>query len=368
MLLGNPPMHDKRLLLELVERYLVGPDSHGPLEPIFIDGTLEALRCPSEGLLYPVIDEIPVLLPRRARNPQLEGPFLEALGERLPVDLAEELAGDFSRTFDALRTVSGKSWEWEDEEYWQAHYLQQSVATVSKGWNDRLFEREFLTSQLFAETDLHGKAILDCGCGEGQNFRQLLADRCDEQSIYIAADISLAGLRLNRRRNRHRRALYVLCSIDDLPIAPESLHVICYFGILHHTQSKARLLRRHVDLLVPGGYILLHEALARPSFLPDSLRGDYQESAHEERIEHAALSAAIRDCAGRLELRSERADSTPFKTGMVRLFGQRVSISRRSYGLLCAMDVALGKLLGPLIPSFGAGAVRMFLRRPESAR
>jgi uncharacterized protein YbaR (Trm112 family) len=56
---------------ELLE-IIVCPDCHGSLRPDDTDQTLTCTRC---GLVYPVVDDIPVLLVDEARRPgPAEGP------------------------------------------------------------------------------------------------------------------------------------------------------------------------------------------------------------------------------------------------------------------------------------------------------
>lgn len=73
------------------------------------------------------------------------------------------------------------------------------------------------------------------------------------------------------------------------------MNVLCFFGILHHTERKTAALGQNIDLLEGGGYVLLHEAPERAKGRPAFLGGAEEVSAHEETIDRAQLDAVLRE-------------------------------------------------------------------------
>jgi len=63
----------------------------------------------------------------------------------------------------------------------------------------------------------------------------------------------------------HKNSSYILCSEDyELPFH-NTIDVLCYFGILHHTKNKSDNIQKDKRLLRKNGYLILAEAVDRPS-------------------------------------------------------------------------------------------------------
>ena len=343
---------------------LACPDCRGDLE-LFDFGSPDArlLACHGCEILFPIADGIPVLLPRNARSRELEQCTLEASSKLDTQESPEWLGRYMTQTVELLPRSQGKeSWEWEDEEYWSEEYERQSAEDYDKNWNDRIWQREFLLDRLTAESSLQGKTILDVGCGQGQNFRQLLHPHCDDESVYIAADVSMAGLRLNRRRNPHGRALYILCSADRLPLRTGSVDLLCYFGILHHTERKGATMAEDSRLLRAGGHMVVHEALDRPHLTPEFLKRNIVESAHEERIPREEFLGHVRSLT-EMHVVCSRQTHTILLGGMMKLLRWPMIHSKTFFSAVSALDVLSRRALGEVVPFFCPGEVLMLLRK-----
>jgi len=318
------------------------------------------LMAPSTGLLHPVIDDIAILLNREDRSWELEAPVIGSFLAKANPD--PELTEAGQRTMALLQSRRGlKSFAWEDEEHWTREYAAATDA-VEDGtkWNDRIWQRQ----ELLPSADIRGTmTVVDIGCGEGQNFRSLLADRVAHDSLYIAADISLAGLKLNRRKNNRAHALYIVCSADNLPLASSSADLICYFGILHHTKNKEQNLPAHLEILKPGGRIILHEAIERARILSDKFRP--HESAHEERFDVRNLRAVIAASPKKVRVRFWKTLGSVAPTAACRIFGSRLMRKKLFFKSLSAVDRACIAILGPVLPWFRGGEVMAVLERPK---
>lgn len=197
--------------MKMSERYtkiLACPDCGGIIREIDINQRTLGFFCEACKLIYPVKDGIPILLPKRARNYGLEYELIENIRKETSKHSISWLEDLSKTTLDLLEaSKNAKSWEWEDEEFWNEVYQKESKSVILKNGNDRIWQREFLVKHLVSVTDLNGKTILDVGCGEGQNFRLLLSKYCDETTLYIACNVSMNGLKLNRSHNRHNNSL-----------------------------------------------------------------------------------------------------------------------------------------------------------------
>ncbi len=350
------------------------PDCRGSLEEINVGSEVMGFLCRRCRLIYPIKDSIPLLLGSKSRNYNLEYGLIKNI--ELKIQSESHLTGRMQeyigKTLHLLASHKGtKSWEWEDEEFWTRHYAKEGTATVPQKWTDRIWQREFLVEQLANRTNLKGKTILDVGCGEGQNFRLLLSKYCDETTLYIAVDISLGGLKLNRSRNTHKNSFYILCSADSLPFHSESIDILCYFGVLHHTERKAKTIPRDSELIRSGGHILIHEGVANPSIpLPNQLKsrlsrwlgGDQETSAHGELIERRELFAQL-GYVKELEVVSIREGGGLFYFEMMRFFRNALLNSKKLFDFISSLDILLIKMLGPIIPFLRSSAIMLLVKK-----
>ena len=340
------------------------PDCGSPLRSHAAAGSLLALSCGACGVLFPVSDDILVILPRQARNAKLELPLLdriEGVANALGLDVEEPLRATRALVEAARDSVS---WEWQDEAFWAAEYGHTLAVGERKNWNDRLWEREPFVSLMLRETgDLEGRVIADVGVGEAQTFIRLIEPRCTPTTLYVAADISLAALRLSRARNPHLNALYVLCTADRLPLRTGSVDLLCYFGIMHHTERKVGLIGDASSLLRPGGLLLLHESVERPRGSALFGLNVEEQSAHEERLDAGVLQQTLRLTRG-VRVLASREYHTALYTVLTR--GPLGAVAMRWYPLFKlaeAMDAVAMRLLRRRFPLFRPGMVLVVARK-----
>jgi SAM-dependent methyltransferase len=337
---------------------LVSPDD-GTTLTLHQGGGQSVFLAAGTGLLHPVIDNIAVLLSRDDRSCELEAGVLEAF---LADDqLSPELSDAARRTLALLESRRGiRSFAWEDEEHWNKEYAAtENAAADDTKWNDRIWQHQ----NSMATAGVRGTmTILDIGCGEGQLFRQLFRQRIAPESLYIGADISLAGLKLNRKLNAWPNALYILCSADSLPLAPSSVDLICYFGVLHHTKNKEKNLPVHLGILKPGGRIILSEAIERARILSDRFRPG--ESAHEERFDVRDLQTILAASPEKVRVLSWKTRLSVFYSGAARLLGSKLVRTKPIYDFLAAVDHLCIATLGRVLPWFRGAEVMTVLERP----
>jgi ubiquinone/menaquinone biosynthesis C-methylase UbiE/uncharacterized protein YbaR (Trm112 family) len=341
------------------------PDCGARLSEITADGSLVGFCCQDDGIIFPLVDGIPILLAREKRSHKLEYSLIENIRQEVSGDDSSEfIATCIERTLNLLeQSKHVTTYECEEDEYWTNVYSERAVAVATDNWNHRIWLEEFLVQHLVEQTSLRGKVILDVGCGEGQSFRFQLSQYCDESTLYIAADISLSGLKLNRCRNPHENSLYILCSAEHLPIQKGVIDVLCYFGILHHTQKKAANIYNHLELLKSDGYMLMYEGLQRPSRLRGLWEPGQSDSPHEERIEREQLEMAINESG--LEIVCCRYFNTIFYGSVMHFFRSIVLNNKGLFNLVLMLDNMFMKILGGVIRYFRPGTIMLLLKRQK---
>ena len=142
----------------------------------------------------------------------------------------------------------------------------RTFASFGFEWNN--FDDVRDEDETFAETyfrdielsELDGRIGLDAGCGKGR-YTRFLAEHLgamaalDGSSAVEAATRNLAGF---------PSVLVVKSDLRHAPFAPESFDFIASLGVLHHLDDPQAGFNRLVELLAPGGRILVY-LYSRPS-------------------------------------------------------------------------------------------------------
>jgi arsenite methyltransferase len=173
------------------------------------------------------------------------GQRLRLIGGVLRGDLAT-VSGEQAQTSDAF------GFKWAKRETFES----EAVRRRSRAW---LIERygeigEAPWWSSYREQPL----VLDAGCGAALSALELFASRLAGVR-YLGIDISNAiDVAAQRFAERGHTAGFIQADIADPPLADESVDVIFSEGVLHHTDSTERSLKRLARLLRPGGRILFY--------------------------------------------------------------------------------------------------------------
>ncbi len=108
---------------------------------------------------------------------------------------------------------------------------------------------------------LDGGRVLDAGCGNGRSAR-LLADGFRSVRSVVGIDPDKDSLDEARRQTEDRRISYRQLSVMDLAADPERLETVAIAHALHHVADPASVLTKLVSVLVPGGTLIVNEALS----------------------------------------------------------------------------------------------------------
>jgi SAM-dependent methyltransferase len=101
--------------------------------------------------------------------------------------------------------------------------------------------------------DVHGKRVLDAGCGAGR-FAEVMIRKYGAE--LVAIDLSQAVEAFHRNLQRYP---HIVCqaSVYELPFKPESFDLVYSIGVVQHTPDPYRAIRCLCRRVKPGGQIAL---------------------------------------------------------------------------------------------------------------
>lgn len=142
------------------------------------------------------------------------------------------------------RTLESFGYEWnsfhmiqpEDEEFWRRYFADVNLE------------------------ELRGCIAVDIGCGKGR-YTRFTARHVKGM---IALDGSDAVRSAVKNLQDQRNSLVIKAAIESMPLASSSFGLVSCLGVLHHLEDPRAGFDRIVDLMAPGGILLLY-LYSRPS-------------------------------------------------------------------------------------------------------
>ena len=98
--------------------------------------------------------------------------------------------------------------------------------------------------------DMHGKRVLDLGCGYG--WHCIYAAEQGAASV-VGTDISERMIEQARIRNAHPNVVYLQCAAEDLEYPIASFDVVLSSLTFHYLESFETVCRKVYEMLAPGG-------------------------------------------------------------------------------------------------------------------
>jgi CRISPR/Cas system-associated protein endoribonuclease Cas2 len=147
---------------------------------------------------------------------------------------------------------------------------------------------------------------------------------------------------------------------DNIPLASEFIDIILFFGILHHTLLKQKILYKFTKILKPGGYIILHEPIFRPSITPKILKKSTETSKHEERISKRLI---LNETYKTREIINLFEGCGIFFGAMMRFFGKFILKNKKIFRFIEYTDLFFIKLLERFHPALGPGDIRCAIKK-----
>ena len=343
------------------------PDCRSDLKFFVLDENEEGesglMECSACENVFPFKDGIPILLRTGTRNTAFELAIFEKLKSK-------STDPEVSKKLNSATTKLGKikftgSWEWDDVDFWDKIYEENWLKLKSgdpsfyeKKLAERILQRknEF---EILKKDGLAGDLILEVGAGTATYTEDILNTYSENK--YVAVDMSFYGLKVRRELLKRKNALYILASIDNLPIKKNSVACMILIGILHHSEHKEHTLPSLLNLLCERGLLYLDEVLYRPSFLNHShlTRGE-NVSLHEEYcykeplLWHLKQQGTILYC---------KIFNTPFYNLAIKKFLKFVTYNEISYSLIRFLDTCCRKTIGLLLPSCKEGEIAVIWQK-----
>jgi SAM-dependent methyltransferase len=126
-------------------------------------------------------------------------------------------------------------------------------------WPREVDREEFYKITDFTPETLHGKIVLDVGCGGGR-FARIAAPECAE---FFGFDYSIAVDKAREITNSPN-AHFVQCDVNKHPFKPEMFDIVYSHGVLHHTPDTKKSFDHVPQLVKPGG--ILYVCVFRKTF------------------------------------------------------------------------------------------------------
>lgn len=118
---------------------------------------------------------------------------------------------------------------------------------------NNLFETPALFSMM---PDLHGKKVLDLGCGFGEHCRRFIKDgACRVTGI----DISEKMLAVARKENADSKILYVNMPMEDIAQLNEKFDVVVSSLAFHYVEDFSGVVKNMYQLLCEGGIFIFSQ-------------------------------------------------------------------------------------------------------------
>jgi SAM-dependent methyltransferase len=140
------------------------------------------------------------------------------------------------------------------------HATRRTFESFGYEWNTfddvRDEDREF-ADVYFRDLDLttlEGKRGLDAGCGKGR-YTRFLAPHLEG---LVALDGSSAVEAASKNLSEFENVLVVKADVREIPVANETMDLVTCLGVLHHLEDPRAGFDRLVELLAPGGLLLVY--------------------------------------------------------------------------------------------------------------
>ncbi len=125
------------------------------------------------------------------------------------------------------------------QSYYGLYLYQQQLVEIIRTWGG----------------NLHGKRILEVGCGKGNELVQF----CQSGAMCTGLDFSEMAIQLLKRRSEMENVPLALVQGDarSLPFKFESFDVVFSQGVLEHFTQPSILLHEQYRILRPGGSLVV---------------------------------------------------------------------------------------------------------------
>jgi SAM-dependent methyltransferase len=251
------------------------------------------------------------------------------------------------------RGVRDIAQEWED--HYGAHaeaYSEEADWWTLWAWRQYLFRRVL--------NDLRGKVVVDVGCGTAVRVATIAPIHAHGYR-YIGIDSSATALK--RARNNMAGGSFIQANLDALCLPAGIADIVLCLGVLMYFEDSEKVLNALLEILKPGGVLLLHEFLPRKSWSEVARRvvsigRDIHPPPH---------GVHLQELSGYLQKRGtivqKRLAGSPLRKIMTKTLGVSLLNRLRPIGAWC--DSAWCATAGSIVPAVGASQVQIVFRKAE---
>ncbi len=157
---------------------------------------------------------------------------------------------------------------------------EQAQAYASADFSDA--NKIFMSNMLSVISSLHGKAILDVGCGDGEIIIDI---RKRFNCALTAIDGSASMLKqflLKSVKNNIQDVCVINERIEKHPFKNNSFDFVICNSLLHHVENPQLFWEKVIDITKPGGYVFAMD-LVRPHSLM-SLNNILQKHGNDNQV------------------------------------------------------------------------------------
>jgi SAM-dependent methyltransferase/uncharacterized protein YbaR (Trm112 family) len=330
------------------------PEDGGPLR-----ADAAGARCERCRRVFPLEGEVLVLLPDRLGHLR-EGPRDEAQ--------QGVAAGGHSHGPPIHASAEPVRWIEDELAWWNPWHERESIEPHSPGAGLRGRSRERNLIRHVRPRLRPGAVVVEMGAGTSRTVAGLLPP-VSGGLRYVATDVSPPALRRGRAVLGDGVAS-VQCDAVAWPVREGVADRVLVLGVLHHLSDWRAAVERACRAVRPGGFLLLHEVVAKPRVLARfRSRGvnDDWVSPHEGDVPGSALRAELERHGGIVRWAGEES---PLRFALVHYLihrGNRYARLESSPTLTAAfnaLDQLFGRTLGRLFPSLGFHEATVVWRRP----
>jgi SAM-dependent methyltransferase len=217
------------------------------------------------GHIYPITGYILSMLSDGDLDAETFVALLEDAAGYCPEELLPFIRDNIERARTIKQTKISK-WNTEEMEYYDRDVNTQQkrdeflerIRAIPQ-WNIYIERKRHLVDRI-NNIDLHGKYVLEIGCGNARTISWIYPP-AEHRFNYVGTDISLRRLMLAKQVIPEGD--FVQCSAYNHPFRGESFDVAIAFGVLHHLPDPLNGISSCLSSIRQGGYFLVHEPLEK---------------------------------------------------------------------------------------------------------
>jgi uncharacterized protein YbaR (Trm112 family)/SAM-dependent methyltransferase len=221
-------------------------------------------------------------------------------------------------------------------------------------YTHRQIERNQHIFTLLRKNEIKGGTLLEIGSGRSQYIAAGLPPDT-HRYFYVATDISHEALLQGKKLLPIGD--YIRCTVDALPFSPGQFDTALSLGVLYLSPSSLRAIPLLAKMVKPRGLFIFDEPVLKPKLLR-ALRVGLGRSFGSAQLRDGRLTLeGLRDT---LQLIGEEVlwheKMSPFRVAALSI-GERFLKNRMALRILLAIDQAVVRTLGRMIPSLGGAEV-----------